>query len=213
MEILSKLFNSSTRVRLMRLFLFNPETIASLQTLAERVHASPLEVSRELRSMVQAGLVKSRSIIETTVIPRKGKKPIVRRKRVKGYTIDRFFPYLIPLQNLLVNTALVRNKEIVRRLSRGGNLKLVVASGVFIQSTDGRLDLLVVGDHLKKTVITRAVKSMEADIGKELRYAILETADFNYRASVCDKLVRDVLDYPHQKLLDKTNIVTPLRQL
>ena len=91
----------------------------------------------------------------------------------------------------------------IRRLARGGSLKLVIAAGVFIQEEDSRLDLLVVGDHLKKSIIGRVVKVMESEIGKELRYVILETQEFKYRASICDKLIRDVMDYPHQKLLDK----------
>ena len=91
----------------------------------------------------------------------------------------------------------------VRRLARAGSLKLVIAAGVFIQEEESRLDLLIVGDHLKKTVIGRVVKAMESEIGKELRYVILETSEFKYRASICDKLIRDVTDYPHQKLLDK----------
>jgi hypothetical protein len=47
---------------------------------------------------------------------------------------------------------------------------------------------------------------MEAEIGKELVFASFETADFHYRLGMYDKLIRDILDYPHQKLLDKLNI-------
>jgi hypothetical protein len=210
MEILTKLFNSQTRVRLIRLFLFNPDLTVSMKEMVTRVHASASEVGKELRLLVGTGLVKTRNIVETTITPRRGKKPIVRRKRTTGFIPDKTFCYLMPLQNLLVNSALARSKEMVKRLSRGGNLKMVVASGVFIQSPDSRLDLLVVGDHIKKNVITRIIKTMEADIGRELRYAILETVEFHYRASICDKLIRDVLDYPHQRLLDK---VTPPGEL
>ena len=128
---------------------------------------------------------------------------MVHRRKIPGWTLDRLFPYLLPLKNLIINTTLIDHRDMIRRLARGGSLKLVIAAGVFIQEEDSRLDLLVVGDHLKKSIIGRVVKVMESEIGKELRYVILETQEFKYRASICDKLIRDVMDYPHQKLLDK----------
>jgi hypothetical protein len=83
---------------------------------------------------------------------------------------------------------------------------MVIVSGVFIQNTDSRVDLLIVGDNLKRTAIDRIVKNMEAEIGKELIFASFETSDFHYRLGMYDKLVRDILDYPHQKLLDKIGL-------
>ena len=83
---------------------------------------------------------------------------------------------------------------------------MVIVSGVFIQNPESRVDLLIVGDNLKKGAITRIVKTMEAEIGKELIFASFETPDFHYRLGMYDKLVRDILDYPHQKLLDKLNL-------
>ena len=43
---------------------------------------------------------------------------------------------------------------------------------------------------------------LEAEIGKELAYAVFDTPDFLYRANMYDKLVRDVIDFPHEKVLD-----------
>jgi hypothetical protein len=48
---------------------------------------------------------------------------------------------------------------------------------------------------------------MEAEIGKELRYAYFSTDEFRYRLSMYDKLIRDILDYPHRVLLDKLGIL------
>ena len=85
-------------------------------------------------------------------------------------------------------------------------MKLIITSGIFIQDEDSRLDLLLVGDRLNKITLDRTVKILEGEIGRELRYAVFDTRDFNYRVSVYDRLVRDVLDNPHQRLLDKMKI-------
>ena len=87
-----------------------------------------------------------------------------------------------------------------------GKIRLVVIAGVFIQSEDSRADLLLVVDDLQRTKLDQAVHSMEAEIGRELSYGIFDSKDFNYRLSVYDKFVRDVLDYPHEKILDKIGL-------
>ena len=110
------------------------------------------------------------------------------------------------LQNLLIHISPLQNGSILRKLSRVGKLKLVIISGVFINNWDSRIDLLVVGDNLRKGSLENVVKVIESEIGREIRYSYFETADFIYRIGIYDKLIRDVLDYQHEKLLDKLNI-------
>ncbi len=60
---------------------------------------------------------------------------------------------------------------------------------------------MIVGDNLRRSYIQKAVSVLESELGKEVAYAIFDTADFKYRVSMYDKLIRDVLDYPHEQLL------------
>jgi len=192
METLSKLFSGEGRVKVMRLFLFNPEMLFSPDQIMSKAKISKKEAKSELEKLKKAGMIKSR---------RAGKKVVV-------WHLDPDFEYLLPLQNLLINTRPLRPNEILRRLSNVGRLKMVIVAGVFIQNPDSRVDILIVGDNLKKGAIDRIMKTMEAEIGKELVFASFETADFHYRLGMYDKLIRDILDYPHQKLLDKLNLKT-----
>ena len=54
---------------------------------------------------------------------------------------------------------------------------------------------------MKKNKIEEGVRKIEAEIGTELVYAIFDTKEFVYRLNMYDKLVRDILDYPHEVLL------------
>jgi hypothetical protein len=63
-----------------------------------------------------------------------------------------------------------------------------------------------VGDNVKTGYIDRIVKGIESDMGKDIRYSVLSGADYAYRISMNDKLVRDVLDFPHTILVDKIGI-------
>ena len=77
---------------------------------------------------------------------------------------------------------------------------------MFIQDADSRIDLLIVGDNLKERALAGAVKDVEAELGKEIRLAVFSRKDFEYRHSMYDKLVRDILDYPHRTLLDRIGV-------
>ena len=205
METLSKIFGGAERVKVMRLFLFNPEMLFSLEQIAEKAKISHQAARKEIDVLQKAGMIRNRKSFQTIKTKRRG-KIIEIKKRVLCWYLDPDFEYLLPMQNLLINTRPLRKEEILKRLSRVGKLKMVIVAGVFIQNPDSRVDLLVVGDSLRRGAIERIVKTMEAEIGKELVFASFETADFHYRLGMYDKLVRDILDYPHQKLLDKLNI-------
>lgn len=205
METLSKIFGGDERVKVMRLFLFNPEMLFSLDQIISKAKISVKVAKSEIDILEKAQMIKSRKSVQLVKTKRRGKAVEI-KMRVLCWYLDPKFEYLLPLQNLLINTRPLRKEEILKRLSNVGKLKMVIVSGVFIQNPDSRVDLLIVGDNLKRGALDRVVKTMEAEIGKELVFASFETSDFHYRLGMYDKLIRDILDYPHQKLLDKLNI-------
>jgi predicted nucleotidyltransferase len=81
-------------------------------------------------------------------------------------------------------------------------------SGIFIKNKDSRVDILVVGDRLRKSRVEEEVKKLEAEIGTELIYAVFETKEFNYRLSMYDKLIRDILDFPHEVIFKAKELST-----
>ena len=205
METLSKLFSGENRVKLMRLFLFNPEELFSLSLIMDKAKLSSRSAKSEIDVLKKAGMIKDKKSVQIIKVRRRGKIVEV-KKRIVCWYLDPNFEYLLPLQNLLINTRPLRKEQILKRLSNVGKLKMVIVAGVFIQNPDSRVDMLVVGDNLKRGAIDRIIKTMEAEIGKELVFASFETADFLYRLGMYDKLIRDILDYPHQKLLDKLEL-------
>ena len=204
MKTLEKLFSTAARVKIMRLFLFNPDTAYAAETVITRTREQASLVRKELSILSSMGLIKKRNAY-VIVKPKsdKNKKALVQKKKVSGWVLDKEFGYLNELRNLLINTQLARSSDIIRRLQKSGKMKLIILAGIFIQNTDSRLDLLVVGDDIRKASLENAVKTLESEIGKELKYIWLDTEEFNYRVSMYDKLVRDVLDFPHEKILNR----------
>ena len=200
-EILERLFGSSAKVKMIKLFLFNPREIFDKDTISERTMSYTVDVRRELTALEKMQLVRAKSFFKEY---EKGGKIV--KKRVDGWYVNPEFPLLSALQTLLIKTAPLSHEEIISMLSRAGKLKLVITAGVFIQDFDSRVDLLVVGDNLSKAKLETTVRSMEAEIGRELRYSYFETADFKYRLEMYDKLVRDIIDFGHEVVLDKIGL-------
>lgn len=197
MDILTAIFGTQAKVRILRLFLFNPETPFFLQEMVERTKRSSKEVSHELSMLVKADLLKKR----LTTKEFSGKK-----LHGLSYQLNPKFVYLDELKEFLTVASVSADESLLRRFSGVGKLQLVVASGLFVQNWESRVDLLLVGDNLDLKKIEAVIKGLEAEVGKELAYSAFQTADFEYRLGIHDRLVRDILDYPHVTLLDRLGV-------
>jgi hypothetical protein len=205
MEILAKLFGSETRVKMMRLFLFNSDVAYSGADIVERTRSNKKDVKREITALTNVGIIKKRALVRDVHV-KKGKKTIVKKVHDVGYILDQKFPYLQALKNLLITVSLHADEALVKKFSSVGRIKLFIASGAFIQEWDTRIDLLIVGDDINLNKLDTVIKSIEAEIGKELSYSAFETNDFEYRYGMHDRLIRDIMDLPHTTLVDKIGL-------
>lgn len=204
MDILGKLFGSPARIKIMRLFLLNSEDAFENSDIVKKSKVLSSIVRKEIAMLNKVDFIKKVSFFKEVPSRSKNKKPT--KKRVSGWQLRKDFSLLKPIHELLINTEPLGSKEIADRLNRCGNMKLVIISGTFIQNPDSRVDMLIVGDKLKKSAISNVLSIIESEVGKELAYTSLDTQEFKYRLSVYDKFIRDILDYPHTKIVDKIGI-------
>ena len=205
MDILEKLFGSAAKVKIIKLFLFNPDSAFDNSEAAERAKVSKAVTRREISNLEKIGFIKPR-FYSKTIKRQKNRRIETFHKRVNGWTLDYKFPYIDAIKSFLSNINPFKHREIVDRISRAGKIQLLIISGIFIKDPDSRADLLVVGDNLKQGQLDNIIKTIESEIGREIRYAVFETSEFNYRYSMFDKLIRDILDYPHEKIINKLNL-------
>jgi len=205
METLSAIFGSPARVKILRLFLFNESMVFFVNEITVRTKCSLNLVKRELNILAKVDLIKKRHTSKDVEIIRR-KKVAIKRMTGVAYVLNEKFPYRDPLKNLLTVASIQANESLAKKFSGVGKVRLVVAAGVFIQNWDSRVDLLIVGEDLNLHKIESIIKNIEAEIGKEISYSAFETPDFEYRMGIHDRLVRDILDYPHVTLLDRLGI-------
>ena len=170
----------------MRLFLLNQDYTFEPKEVAKRTKVPPTTVRYELGSL---------AAIRFATKNKKGQ-----------YQLNLSFPLLNNLRGLLQSNLVNNQNDISDRFVHCGKIKFLLVAGIFIHNPDSRADLLLVGDQLKRGLIERSIKALEAEIGRELVYAVFETKDFSYRLNACDKFVRDVLDYPHERIIDKLGV-------
>ena len=189
MKSFAKLLGSPARLKTIRLFVFNRDAAFTLSEMALRTKLSPDAARRELADLVASGLVR-----------KKGASAPLR------YQTNPRFEQLDALDTFIRDTTSVRPQSMIASLRRAGVLRLVALSGFFTGVLESRVDLLVVGDRLEERALAAAVRSLEAELGREIRYASFTTEDFRYRFGVYDRLLRDVFDYPHRLLVDKIGL-------
>lgn len=205
MEILGQLFGNDTKVKLMRLFLFNPDISYPILEIIQRSKSNKRDVKREISLLMNVGIIKKKIAIREVEYKRRKKSP-PKKVHSMGYTLDQKFPYLQALKNLLIMVSLHADETLVRKFHSVGKIKFFVASGLFIQEWGTRVDLLIVGDDLNLGRLETVIRSIEAEVGKEIAYSAFETSDFEYRYGMHDRLIRDILDFSHTTLVDKLDI-------
>ncbi len=198
LDILGKLLGGVARVKIMRLFLLNPTQGFEASDVADRSRIG-ITVARRMTTQLSAmDFVRKKTFTKEVTLKRTGK---TKKKRVVGWFLNTEFPYINELRQLLVEGDFFKQEDLVRRFRPAGRIHMLVVSGIFMQNAGNRLDILIVGDNIRRQVVQKAIQVLESELGRELSYAIFDTNDFKYRVSMYDKLIRDVFDYPHERLI------------
>lgn len=201
---LEKLFGSHYRVKLIRFFLLNPTAVFPQKIVGERLKIPAPILHRELNALQQAGFIRHGSVMFPNS-PAGGRAAGEKRRRVRGSALQTSFPLLQELKHLVLSSSPISLRQLAETIKRTGRIKLITVSGVFLKA-DTRLDLLVVGEHIKKGAFAKALRNIEAEIGKELAYAQLSTDEFKYRLGMYDRFIREVLEHPHEHIVNKLDV-------
>jgi len=135
-------------------------------------------------------------------------------KRIKKgknfYQLNLNFNFYPELRNLVVKANTYPQCKSLARLKKIGNMKLIAISGVFINYTKGKADMILVGDSISKAKLRNVMKNIEAEIGKEINFVLMTMDEFKYRMNMLDKFVLEFLEGPHEEIINK---ITGLKQI
>lgn len=208
--ILERLFESTPKVRVLRLFMQNPDTRFSVAEVSRRSAVPPRTARTEVKKLLGIGLLNERMALigdgasSQLRTARRGKK----RKVSRGpfYTVNKTFPLLVELHGLVTKSFLPSRKRLRKEVQRIGSIKLAVLSGLFIDRDRSRTDMFLVGDNIETRRLNNFLNRIESELGRSVKYTTMDTSEFKYRLDMYDRFIRDILEFPHEKLINKLNV-------
>ena len=185
-EILEKLFRSKAEIKLLRLFLNNPSEGYASSDIAKKLKINPSLVRREINNLVK---------IEFLVLRKKEKKSY--------YCVNRDFIFYDELKRLIFKANPTSSDKIKSQVEKLGQIRFVLISRVLINSEKGRIDIVIIGEHINKMKLNNFLSDIEAEVGKDISYSCMSTDEFRYRKNMFDKFIIDIFEDPHRILINK----------
>lgn len=138
-------------------------------------------------------------------------KKVRKLNRSKLYALNPNFEFFQELRSLILRASPAEKNHLIKRISNLGRVKLAIISGIFLNYGDSFAfnpvaDLFIVGDDINKRKLASFLRSLEAEIGKEIKFGLMEKEEFEYRYGMFDRFVRVLLEGPHEKIINKLGL-------
>lgn len=200
MATIDALFGSKTRVKLLHLFMNNPEKSFYVREITRLVDEQINSVRRELSNMLAIGIITSDTSDNKLY-----------------YAVNREYEHFVPLRDIFVDSSkrAVRNDIFLQNDWKGyfnsiSGIRIAIAAGLLVRGSTSKVDLLVVGS-VAMNKLKKAIASIEQSEGCELNYSVISYEDFYYRLSIRDKFITEILNTKHSVFIDIDNVLNELK--
>ena len=191
------LFGSKTRVKLLNLFLNNPEKTFYVREITRLIDEQVNSVRRELKNLEDIKAVNSAT-----------------EDRKLFYGINQRFKYYIPLRAIFAGIdvdeeSIIKEKEQGWRYDTSNidkDLGILIISGVLVKGSESDIDMILVGNNSKKQLSDWA-KNIEKQEGRDLNYVILSMEEFYYRYTSSDVFINGIFQNEHRIIVDREGIL------
>lgn len=206
-QILEKLFDSVPKARILRLFMQNPEQFFTFDSIITKCNVGAIQARKEINKFLKLGVIfeKGANIKKEIKGKAKGRKEF-RTVRTLVYTTNQNFEIFQELRDLVIKSSVASRKNLTQRVKRLGRIRLAMIAGTLINNDRGRTDLLLVADDIPKGKLERFLSELESEVGKPIHYTLMTKDEFTYRTNMYDRFLRDILESPHEKLINRLNI-------
>lgn len=211
--MIEQLFGSKTRVKLLQLFMTNPNRSFYVREITRKIDEQINSVRRELANLLSVGIITSDT-----------------NNNRLYYEVDQKFEHYEALASIFGGKRIKKSSEskkntvkesknepnnssaetikieetanpLLDKFRKTGNLKIMLLCGQFTRDESSGADLLLVGD-LNISKVEKAVSELEATENKEIRYAVFGLDEFMYRKQINDRFVTNLITSKKQVLLD-----------
>lgn len=192
--MVEQLFGSKTRVKLLQLFFSNPNRSFYVREITRKIDEQINSVRRELANLLSIGIISSED-----------------NNNRLYYEVNQKYEHYRALASIfgkgtskiaVSKDDATSEPDEITQLKMVGNVDLALFTGKFTRDESSGIDLLVVGD-INQTKLNKYVSQLEAKEGKEVRFVVMTTDEFEYRDQVKDRFLNKVIQAKKQILVDK----------
>ena len=146
------------------------------------------------------------------IVKQKKTKKTRPKSKVERFTLNPDFEFFSELRSLILKSSAWERERMVQRVSNLGRVRLAVISGIFLSDPDSLnqydapADLFIVGDDINRAKLRNFLGALEAEIGTEIKFTLMDKEEFDYRFNMFDRFVRVLLEGPHEKIVNKIGI-------
>ncbi len=189
--MLESIIGSKTRVKILAIFLFNPDRRFYVRELARKTGGNINSVRRELQKLESIGLLKSE-----------------RAGNLKYYTSDKKMPIYEELKGMFLKTEGL-SEAMKENLSGLGEVKLAFIYGSFARGDEqlkSDIDLMIVGKVDEKRLIP-LIRKLEERLSREINYTLFSPTEFKSMVNKKDPFLSNVLKSKKIQLVGEPNEV------
>jgi hypothetical protein len=185
-EILELLFGSKAKTRILRFFLLNPEGEYSIGEIAKKNMISVANARKELNELKKIKFVNEKT-----------------KKGARYFLGNQEFHFYAELKSLFTKSNIAPQNRGLDRLKTIGDVKLALVSGTFLNYPKSKVDMVLVANNVSRSKLNNVMHSLEADIGKEVSFVLMNNEEFKYRIDMLDRFLLDFFEGPHTELINK----------
>lgn len=198
MNELSKIFGSPERLRLLRFLLRDISKEHTFSDIEEKTKIKSIILRKELAVLLSIEMiVKSKTKVYAFS---KGASTL---KEAIIYKVNNKFKYLESLSTLVLDYTSIDREVLLSRLKGFSRVKVLLLSGIFTGDIKSRLDILYVGEQIKTKEIEKAFNNISIELGRDIKYVIMDIEEYVYRKKMFDSFLVDVLEGKTEILIDK----------
>ncbi len=204
--MLSKLFGSKARVKILKLFLSNPDKSFYVRQISRDLDLQINSVRRELENLEKFGLLISGNELtlgggneqdeyaeQFNIKKTKTSKVESSKTEKKYFKANDEFILFEEIKALILKAQVLYEQDFVDKLKSIGNLKLLILTGFFVNNPNSEIDILIVG-KINKTKFLKLIKELEGELDREVNYTLFASREFKYRRDITDVFIYSILE-------------------
>ncbi|MCG2767898.1 MAG: nucleotidyltransferase domain-containing protein [Chloroflexota bacterium] len=183
--MLRQLFSSRVRVKLLTIFLTNPDTRFYTRELSRLLEESPYALQRELHRLESVGLLE-----------------VEPEANIKYYAVDKSCPIYPELKSIVLKTTGLGD-ALREGLAELGTIEQAFIYGSVAAGEEDSLsdvDLMLVGE-VDLLELSEIIARLEGQLGREINYLALTSAELSQRIADGDPFIENVLAGPKVMLI------------